>query len=71
MRLRATLSVSFLAGTSIREAVTQAKELAEKLNISYVHFNFNGVSLSISPDADVNKAVKEYKNDPHTTCIIY
>ena len=53
-----TLNVSFLAGTDICEAITEAKQLATKLDIAFVDFDFNGVKCSISQRACVDEAVK-------------
>lgn len=33
-----TLNVEFLAGTNIREAIAEAKQLATKLDIAFVAF---------------------------------
>lgn len=58
-----TINVKFLAGTDIEEAVKEAKELAIRMDIAYVCFNFNGISISIGKSADINKVIKQYKND--------
>ena len=42
-----------LAGTSIEEAITEAKDLAQRMNLAFVKFNFNGVRMLISRGADV------------------
>lgn len=53
------INVEFLAGTSILEAVTEAKEKAINLNIAYIKFKFNCASFSIGPHANIKKAVKQ------------
>ncbi len=42
-----SLQVEVLAGTSIRRATLEARELARKLDLAYVKFSFNGVNVSI------------------------
>lgn len=56
-----SLNVEVLAGTSIESIVKEAKQLAKKLNISYVCFDFNGVNVSIGPNADVEEAVEKFE----------
>lgn len=55
-----SLKVDFLAGTSITDAVEQAKELAIELNVSYIKFDFNGVNVSVGQNADVDSAYLKY-----------
>lgn len=54
------IKVEFLCGTSIGEAVEEAKQLAIKLDIAYVKFEFNGVSMSIGQRANVIKGVDKF-----------
>jgi len=63
MRSRISIEVEFLNGTSIEEAVIEAKEMAAKLNVAYVTFQFNESFLSIGRNADVDKVVTDYKSD--------
>ena len=56
-----TIKVGFLAGVSLNEALTEAKEKAEKLDVAYVEFNFSGVRFAVSPQADVEKGIEEFK----------
>jgi len=65
------VSVEFLAGTDVKEAVLEAKRKAEEWDVAYVKFNFNGASFSIGRNADVYEAVKEYENThgkPYGVC---
>lgn len=57
-----TLNVEFLAGTSIKDAVKEAKDMAIKLDIAYVEFSFNGRSLSIGSRCDIQEAVEGYQD---------
>jgi hypothetical protein len=52
------LTVYFLAGTDIVEAVKDAKELAVKLQV-YVNFSFNGVDITCRPDTSIPDNVFE------------
>ena len=55
-----TIEVEFLGGTDIKTAIREAKELATKLDISYVCFDFNGTSFSIGKNVNINKVIKEH-----------
>ncbi len=65
-----TMTVSFVAGTSLREALIEAREKARKLDVAYIRFSFNSVSFAVSPEADIAKGVKEYKSGETKTIII-
>jgi len=62
MKSNIEIKVEFLAGTDISEAVTEAKQKANLWQVSFVSFNFNGTDFSISPSADVEKVIKEYRS---------
>ena len=57
-----TLNVEFLAGTTIEQAVEEAKIKAEKLDVAYICFSFNGTSFSIGRNADVCEVLEEWRN---------
>ena len=57
-----TISVDFLAGTRLCDALNEAKSLAIKLDVAYVTFCFNGVKFSIGQNADLYEAEQDYKN---------
>ena len=48
MKSNITLSVEFLAGTSIEDALAEARTKAVEWNVAYIKFNFNGVNVSCS-----------------------
>lgn len=54
------INVEFLAGTSVAQAVTEARTLAIKNDLAFVKFKFNGIPFSISKRADVDDCVKQY-----------
>ena len=54
------IGVGFLAGTSIEDACTEAKEYAIKNNLAYVRFEFNGINCAISQRADIDKAKEKF-----------
>ncbi len=58
-----TITVEFLAGTDIREAVTEAKEKAKQWGVCYVNFNFNTVRFSIGSTADIDIAVEKFHEE--------
>ena len=62
----ASMAVEFLAGTSLRDAIIEAKQKASFFHLAFVTFNFNGVPFSISADADVDEAIKAFDALPKT-----
>lgn len=61
MKSNMTINVEFLAGTTIEEAVEEAKLKAEKLDVAYICFNFNGTSFSIGRNADVYEVLERWR----------
>ena len=55
-----TLTLEPLAGTDITEAVKEAKDKCFQLNLAYVKFNFNGVSVSVGKRANVGAAHTQF-----------
>ena len=58
------LNVEVLAGTDIADAVYEAKQKCEELDLVYVVFDFNGVSMSIGRNTDVEDALASYHQAP-------
>jgi len=54
------INVEFLAGTSIEDALHEAKDMAIFLKVAYLKFNFNGVSVSCAGDIYPPYWAKEY-----------
>jgi len=54
------LKVEVLAGTDIADAIYEAKQKCEELDLVYVSFDFNGISMSIGRNTDVEDAVASY-----------
>jgi hypothetical protein len=54
------VTVSFVCGTSIEDACTEAKNYAITNNLAYTKFDFNGISCAISQRADVGKACEKF-----------
>ena len=57
------LKVNFLTGTDIKKAITEATELADKLNLAYVVFDFNGIKISVPQKADIENGVIAYQSN--------
>ncbi len=53
MKSNMILEVEFLAGTDIKDAISEAKVKCEKLDLAFIKFNFNGVKVSVLRDTDV------------------
>lgn len=62
MKSNMQITISFLAGTDIKDAITEAQSKAIMWNVAYVCFDFNGVSVSVRQNADVEEAVEKYHN---------
>lgn len=54
------VKVSFLAGTSIEDACSEAKDYAIRNNLAIVRFDFNGIKCGITQRADVEEACEKY-----------
>lgn len=54
------ITVEFNAGTSIEQACQEAKDFAIKMNFEWVMFKFNGISMSISQQCNVEKACNSF-----------
>jgi hypothetical protein len=57
------LRVSFPVGTSMVEAVEESKNKAIMLDVAYVVFDFNGITISISKDANIDEVEKHFKSE--------
>jgi len=55
-----SINVEVALGTSIEQAITEAKDLAQRMDLAFVKFNFNGVRMSVSRKADVSELAEEY-----------
>lgn len=60
-----TMRVEVLVGTDIRQAVQDARDLALKLNLTYIVFNFNGVSVNVQHTSDIDDLVDKYHISLH------
>ena len=58
-----SVSVEFLCGTDVKEAIQEAKLKAKLWNVAYVCFKFNGKSFSVSRNADVARMLTEFDNE--------
>ena len=61
MNSKMTIKVEFLAGTSIENALKEAKIKAAEFNVAYIKFDFNGTPFSIGREADLHKALSEWQ----------
>jgi hypothetical protein len=55
-----TIPVEIMAGADFESAVEDAKELAKRLEVAYVTFKFNGISVSVSQSASSFDMYKQY-----------
>lgn len=63
-----TVTVEFLPGTSIADAIAEAKSKAKQWDVAYVCFKFNGKDFSIGRNADVCDCVEAYRARYDYTC---
>ena len=54
------VKVSFLAGTSIEDACTEARDYAIRNNLAIVRFDFNGIKCGITQNCDVQLACSKF-----------
>ena len=66
MRLPIVMNVEIMPGTSVDDAITSAKILANHLDISYVCFKFNGIDVSVSQNACCRSLVERVMKDMKT-----
>lgn len=59
MRATEVKTYEFLAGTDIREAISEAIEIAKKEGC-IVNFKFNGVDMRIFSGSDIDEEIKHY-----------
>ena len=57
-----TIDVDFLSGTTIEQAVKEAKLKARHFDVAYVCFDFNGTSFRIGRNADICEVLEEWRN---------
>lgn len=57
-----TLKLECIGSSEINETIQEAKDIAKKLNIAAVEFEFNGFDFCIFQDTDVLDAIEEYKS---------
>lgn len=63
MKSNICINVEFLAGTSIEQAVIEAKDKAILWQVAYVKFDFNGVKMSIRSSSSVIEAVDRFHQE--------
>lgn len=61
MKSNMVIKVEFLAGTTIEEALNEAKAKASELNVAYIKFKFNGTSFSIGRNANIQSAIIDWE----------
>jgi hypothetical protein len=59
--MKASITIEFLAGIAIEDAIEQASIFSNKMNIAYTKFNFNGVSMSVSAKATPKEGKSLYQ----------
>ena len=61
MKSNMCLKVEFLAGTSLEDALKEAKYKAVQCNLAYVEFDFNGIGFSVRQNGNIEEALEKYK----------
>ena len=54
------INIELLAGTDIREAIIEAKELCNKLEVAGIRFKFNEVNMFVTETSYTNSKIDEY-----------
>lgn len=60
MKSNMCLNVEFLTGTSLEDALEEARNKAIQFNLAYVCFDFNGTSFSVRPNGSIKDAVEKF-----------
>jgi len=63
MKSNMTINVEFLAGTSLEDALQEAKQKAGDMDVVYVCFRFNGSNFSIGRNADIDDVMEQWNDD--------
>lgn len=58
-----SIGVEFLAGTDITQAIDEAKQKARQWDVAYVTFSFNGVKMSVGPNANIANGVERFHTE--------
>lgn len=58
------LRVDFLPSTALEDAIREAKQKAELLNVAYIRFDFNGTVFSIGRNANILDVLNRYLSNP-------
>jgi len=53
------IKLEFLAGTSLYSAIVKAIEIAKEYGVK-VYFNFNGATVEVDENSDLDKKIAEY-----------
>lgn len=61
MKSNMSINVEFLAGTTVEEAILEARLKAFYWDVAYVCFDFSGVKFCISKDAVVSEMLAKYE----------
>lgn len=54
------LKIKFIAGTEIKEAIEQAIYKALEWDVALIKFKFNGTTIYVSRNSDVDDKYQEY-----------
>ena len=57
------IKVEFLAGTTLTEALYEARAKARMFNIAYIQFKFNGTDFSIGKKANIEQCLADYPKE--------
>ena len=63
MKSNMSVAVKFLVGTSIEQAIEEAKIKASDWSVAYITFDFNGVKMNIRPDTSIIEAVGKFHEE--------
>ena len=54
------VTVRFLAGTNLTEAITEAKAKCCQWDVANIKFTFNGTAISVTKHSDTQKLITKY-----------
>ena len=71
MKSNMTINVGFLAGTSLEDAIHEAKGKAGDMDVAYICFRFNGARFSIGRNTDIESMIEQWDDDASNTARIF
>ena len=70
MKSNSFIRIEFMPGTEIKDAIFEAKTKAEKFDVKFICFDFNGIKFSIGRYCNIDEAVDIYNSNPKSKHVV-